>query len=72
MNAMLNQLDPVTVLTNFNQIAGGRQGDRGDRHPDLARSTRMMDLALKAKKLPVVQRGRRAAADPARRPRTSH
>jgi len=52
MNAMLNQLDPVTVLTNFNRLAGaGKESvatdiPAGDVGP-------LIDLALKARSLPV-------------------
>ena len=40
MNAMLNQLDPMTVLTKFNKIAAAGKEIVGHRHPDLATSTR--------------------------------
>ena len=33
MNAMLHQLDPTTVLTNFGAIADGRQADHLDVDP---------------------------------------
>lgn len=52
MSAMLNQLDPVTVVTKFNHIAkAGKQIMATDvAGGDI---NTMMDLALKAKELPV-------------------
>jgi polyisoprenyl-teichoic acid--peptidoglycan teichoic acid transferase len=52
MRAMLNQLDPITVLTRFNKIAeAGREVVATDVPPSEIGT--MMDLALKAKGLPV-------------------
>ncbi len=51
MNAMLDQMDPATVLTNFNQIASAGQEVVATSVPTSELGT-MMDLALKAKKLP--------------------
>ena len=51
MNAMLDQLDPATVLTNFNQIAAAGKEVVATSVPTSEIST-MMDLALKTKKLP--------------------
>jgi LCP family protein required for cell wall assembly len=52
MRAMLNQLDPITVLTRFNKIAeAGREVLATDIPPSEIGT--MMDLALKAKGLPV-------------------
>ena len=52
MRAMLNQLDPITVLTRFNKIAeAGREVVATDIPPSEIGT--MMDLALKAKSLPV-------------------
>ena len=53
MNAMLNQLDPVTVLTNFNKIAGAGQADRGYQHPDLGDQPAAGTGAVKARKKPI-------------------
>ena len=52
MTAMLNQLDPMTVLTKFNKIAAASKGS----WPPTSRpptSNTMLDLALKAKQVPV-------------------
>jgi LCP family protein required for cell wall assembly len=51
MNAMLDQLDPATLLTNFNQIAAAGKEVVATSIPTSEINT-MMDLALKAKKLP--------------------
>jgi LCP family protein required for cell wall assembly len=52
MRAMLNQLDPITVLTRFNKIAeAGREVVATDIPPSEIGT--MMELALKAKGLPV-------------------
>ncbi|SDT21035.1 cell envelope-related function transcriptional attenuator common domain-containing protein [Friedmanniella luteola] len=51
MNAMLDQMDPATVLTNFNKIAAAGQEVVATSVPTTEVGT-MMDLALKAKKLP--------------------
>jgi LCP family protein required for cell wall assembly len=52
MRAMLNQLDPITVLTRFNKIAAaGKEVVATDIPPSEIGT--MMDLALKAKGLPV-------------------
>jgi LCP family protein required for cell wall assembly len=52
MNAMLKQLDPVTVLKNFNQIAAaGKQVVATD--IPTSKINTMMELALKARQLPV-------------------
>ncbi len=51
MNAMLDQLDPTTVLTNFNKIASAGKEVVATSVPTSEIST-MMDLALKAKQLP--------------------
>ena len=51
MNAMLDQMDPATVLTNFNEIAAAGQEVVATSVPTSELGT-MMDLALKAKKLP--------------------
>jgi LCP family protein required for cell wall assembly len=51
MNAMLDQLDPATLLTNFNQIAAAGKEVVATSVPTSEINT-MMDLALKAKKLP--------------------
>jgi polyisoprenyl-teichoic acid--peptidoglycan teichoic acid transferase len=52
MRAMLNQLDPITVLTKFNKIAeAGREVVATDIPPSEIGT--MMSLALKAKSLPV-------------------
>jgi cell wall-associated NlpC family hydrolase len=49
---MLNQLDPITVLTKFNKIAeAGKEIVATDIPP--SEIVTMMDLALKAKALPV-------------------
>ncbi|MBM7799757.1 LCP family protein required for cell wall assembly [Microlunatus panaciterrae] len=52
MNAMLNQLDPMTVLTKFNQIAAAGKEIVETDVPSSEIST-LMDLALKARQLPV-------------------
>ncbi len=52
MNAMLNQFDPITVLTNFNKIAAASQQVVATDIPT-SEIGPMMDLALKAKRLPV-------------------
>lgn len=51
MNAMLDQLDPATLLTNFNSIAAAGKEVVATSVPTSEIST-MMELALKAKKLP--------------------
>jgi polyisoprenyl-teichoic acid--peptidoglycan teichoic acid transferase len=52
MRAMLNQVDPITVLTKFNKIAAaGKEVVATDIPP--SEIATMMDLALKAKALPV-------------------
>ncbi len=52
MSAMLNQLDPVTVLTKFNQIASaGKEIVQTDVPPSEAST--LMDLALQAKQKPI-------------------
>lgn len=51
MNAMLNQFDPATVLTNFNKIAAAGKEVVATSMPASEINT-MMELALKAKKLP--------------------
>jgi len=52
MNAMLNQLDPVTVLTKFNGIASASKEIVATDIPSSQIST-MLDLAQKAKAKPV-------------------
>ncbi len=52
MNAMLNQFDPVTVLTNFNKIAKAGKEVVATDIPTSDIST-MLDLASKAKQYPV-------------------
>jgi LCP family protein required for cell wall assembly len=52
MRAMLNQLDPITVLTKFNKIATASKEVVATDIPPSEIAT-MMDLALKAKGLPV-------------------
>jgi LCP family protein required for cell wall assembly len=52
MNAMLNQLDPVTVLTKFNGIASASKEIVATDVPSSQVST-MLDLAQKAKTKPV-------------------
>jgi LCP family protein required for cell wall assembly len=52
MSAMLNQLDPITVLTKFNKIAAASKEVVATDIPPSEIAT-MMDLALKAKRLPV-------------------
>jgi polyisoprenyl-teichoic acid--peptidoglycan teichoic acid transferase len=52
MNAMLNQLDPLTVLTNFNKIAAASKQTVATNIPASDLST-MVELALAAKKSPV-------------------
>jgi LCP family protein required for cell wall assembly len=49
MNAMLNQLDPFTVLTNFNKIAAAGKEIMATNIPT-SDITTMLDLALGAKK----------------------
>ena len=52
MTAMLKQLDPVTVLTNFNKIAAaGKQVVETDIPPNKVDT--MVNLALKAKEKPI-------------------
>lgn len=52
MSAMLNQLDPVTVLANFNKIAAaGREIVETDIPPN--KIDTLMDLALEAKEKPI-------------------
>ncbi len=52
MSAMLNQLDPVTVLTKFNKIAAAGKEIMETNIPTSTLNT-MMDLALKAKSKPI-------------------
>jgi anionic cell wall polymer biosynthesis LytR-Cps2A-Psr (LCP) family protein len=52
MNAMLNELDPLTVLTKFNKIASAGKEIMATDIPTSDLST-MVRLALAAKKLPV-------------------
>jgi LCP family protein required for cell wall assembly len=52
MRAMLNQLDPITVLTKFNKIAAASKEVVATDIPPSEVGT-MMNLALKAKELPV-------------------
>jgi LCP family protein required for cell wall assembly len=52
MSAMLNQLDPVTVLTKFNRIAKAGKEIMETNIPTSDLNT-MMDLALKAKSKPI-------------------
>jgi polyisoprenyl-teichoic acid--peptidoglycan teichoic acid transferase len=52
MNAMLNQFDPITVLTKFNKIAAASKEVVATDIPTTEIGA-MMDLALKAKRLPV-------------------
>ena len=52
MNAMLNELDPMTVLTNFNKIASAGTEIMATNIPTSDLST-MVRLALAAKQLPV-------------------
>jgi LCP family protein required for cell wall assembly len=52
MNAMLNQLDPFTVLTNFNKIAAAGKEILATNIPTSDIAT-MLDLALGAKNQPV-------------------
>src|SRR5215203_844125 len=52
MNAMLNELDPLTVLTNFNKIASAGKEIMATNIPTSDLST-MVRLALDAKQLPV-------------------
>jgi polyisoprenyl-teichoic acid--peptidoglycan teichoic acid transferase len=52
MNAMLNQFDPITVLTKFNKIAAASREVVATDIPT-SEIGPMMDLALKAKRLPV-------------------
>ena len=52
MRAMLNQLDPITVLTKFNKIAAASKEVVATDIPPSEVGT-MMNLALKAKGLPV-------------------
>lgn len=52
MSAMLNQLDPVTVLTNFNKIASAGKQIMETNIPSSDLNT-LMELAMKAKALPV-------------------
>ncbi len=51
MNAMLDQLDPATVLTKFNKIAAAGKEVVATNVPTSEINT-MMELALKAKQLP--------------------
>ena len=62
MSAMLQQLDPVTVLTNFNQIAAAGKEIVATDIPT-SRVDTMMDLAMKAKAKPIATLGVRAADD---------
>jgi LCP family protein required for cell wall assembly len=52
MNAMLNQFDPITVLTKFNKIAAASREVVATDIPSSEVGT-MIDLALKARSLPV-------------------
>jgi LCP family protein required for cell wall assembly len=52
MSAMLNQLDPVTVLTKFNGIASAGKEIMETNIPTSDLNT-LMELALKAKSLPI-------------------
>ncbi len=52
MTAMLNQLDPVTVLTKFNKIAKASKKVVATDIPT-SHINEMMDLAMKAKRVPV-------------------
>ena len=52
MTAMLNQLDPVTVLTKFNKIAAASKQVVATDIPTSDVNT-MLDLAMKAKQVPV-------------------
>lgn len=52
MNAMLNQLDPVTVLTKFNDIAGASEEIVATDIPG-SQVSAMLELAQKAKTKPV-------------------
>ena len=52
MNAMLNQFDPITVLTKFNKIASASQEVVATDIPT-SEIGPMMDVALKAKRLPL-------------------
>lgn len=52
MNAMLNQLDPVTVVTKFNQIASAGKQIMATDIPTSEINT-LMELALKARKKPI-------------------
>lgn len=52
MNAMLKQLDPVTVLTKFNQIAGAGKEVMATDVPTGDLNT-LLELALKAKEVPI-------------------
>ena len=52
MSAMLNQLDPVTVLTNFNKIASAGKQIVGTNVPASV-INQLLDLAVKARKKPI-------------------
>ena len=52
MNAMLNQLDPVTVLTNFNKIAGAGKQIVATNIPTSV-INQLMELAQAARKKPI-------------------
>jgi hypothetical protein len=52
MSAMLNQFDPITVLTKFNKIAAASRQVVATDIPT-SEIGAMIDLALKAKRLPV-------------------
>lgn len=52
MSAMLNQLDPVTVLTNFNKIASAGKRIVGTNVPASV-INQLLDLAVKARKKPI-------------------
>ena len=56
MSAMLQQLDPVTVLTNFNKIAAAGKEIVATDIPT-SRVDTMMDLAMKAKAKPLATLG---------------
>jgi len=52
MSAMLNQLDPITVLTKFNKIAAAGKQIMETNIPTSVLN-RLMDLAMKARALPI-------------------
>ena len=53
MNAMLHQLSPQTVVTNFEKIAKASEAAGHHRPARLASSARSCELALKARSQPV-------------------